>query len=99
MDISNMMEKDHHIKKDGMDSREILNQMSIQEGIKMDNMLVGSNMGHSKIIRKIILIKDLIKTIIRELVIKDTNTEEINMEATQVIKTHLVIMRQLLITC
>ena len=99
MDISNMMEKDHHIKKDGMDSREILNQMSIQEGIKMDNMLVGSNMGHSKITRKIILIKDLIKTIIKELVIKDTNMEEINMEATQVIKTHLVIMRQLLITC
>jgi hypothetical protein len=74
------MVKDHHIKKDGMDSKRIINKMIMQGGIKMDNLLVGSNMDHSKIIKKIILIKDLIKTPIREEVIKDTNMEEINME-------------------
>jgi len=65
----------------------------------MDNMLAGSNMEHNKVIKKVILIKDLIKILTKEQVIKDTNMEEINMEVMQAIKTHLVIILQLLITC
>ena len=92
-----MMAKDHHIKRDGMDSKKIINKMIIQVGMQMDNMLVGSNMEYSKVIKKVIQIKDLIKILTKELVTKDTNMEEINMEVIQAIKTHLVIMPQLLI--
>jgi len=80
MDISNMMEKDLHIKKDGMDSKRIINKMIMLVDIKMDNMLEGSNMEHNKVIKKVILIKDLIKTLTKEQVIKDINMEEINTE-------------------
>lgn len=97
MGISNMMAKDHLIKKDGMGSKEIINQMIMQGGIRMDNMLAGNNMEHNKVIKKVILIKDLIKTLIKEQVIKVTNTEKINSEVIQAIKTHLVITPQLLI--
>ena len=80
-----------------MVSRGIINQMTIQGGIKMDNMLVENNTDNSKIIKKVILIKDHFKTPIKERPIKDTNTEKINLEAIKVIKTHLAIMLQLLI--
>lgn len=93
-----MMEKDLLIKKDGMDSKRILNKMIIQVDIKMDNMLEESNMEHNKVIKKVILIKDLIKILTKEQVIKDINTEEINTEVMQGIKIHLVIIPQLLIT-
>ena len=75
-----MMEKDLHIKKDGMDSKRIINKMIMLVDIKMDNMLEGSNMEHNKVIKKVILIKDLIKTLTKEQVIKDINMEEINTE-------------------